>query len=394
MLELFKTSAIRVCQPEPLSGSAWQDVLSRNAYTEARQEITQWNGYQPTPLHALPHLSSTLEVGSILYKDEGPRFGLGSFKALGAAYAAGRLIQRELLNQGIEAPLDEIRQGKYADQVRGITLISATDGNHGRSLAWGASMFGAPCRIYIHQEVSMRREQAIAKLGAMVTRIDGDYDDSVELARRDAENNGWFVVSDTSWPGYTQPPLDVMSGYGVMIDELSTQLKQPPTHLFVQGGVGGLAAGVAAASRQQWGDNAPKLVVVEPSLAACLYASASASQMTSVKIDQETLMAGLSCGEPSDLAWQVLREEGFLFLTIEDELVAPAMRLLARPEGNDPPIVAGESAIAGLAALVAVSLRDQLRETVGLDAKSRVLLIGSEGATDPDIYHELVSSRD
>jgi len=355
-------------------------------------EITAWKGYAPTPLIALTALAESIGIERIDYKHEGPRFGLGSFKALGGSYAALRVLQRELeKRQGQNIPLKDIRAGKHSKACAEITLVSATDGNHGRSLAWGCKRFGAPCRIYIHAEVSESRAQAMQDLGAEVQRIAGDYDDSVALARKEAEENGWFVVSDTSWPGYTDPPRDVMAGYGVMTREICETLEKAPTHVFLQGGVGGLAAAVAAGLRQHWHDAAPLVVIVEPELAACLYESARTGVATTVAIAEETVMAGLSCGEPSALAWGILAEEASDFLTIPDSIVAPTVRLLARPLGQDQAIEAGESAVAGLAALIAVQQDQALSAKLGLGPKARVLLIGSEGVTDPDIFAKIMA---
>jgi diaminopropionate ammonia-lyase len=392
MFEDFKTAKIEYRPMVVAVGNAHETVISRDDFAASFAEITAWNGYAPTPLYALTDLAKSLNLGDILYKDEGPRFGLGSFKALGGSYAGLRILQRELTKRlGEAVTLADIRKGVYADEVAKITLASATDGNHGRSLAWGAGRFGAPCQIYIHRDVSEGRAQAMRDLGATVTRVDGDYDASVDDVRRDADANGWFIVSDTSWEGYTQPPTDVMAGYGVMVDEIVQELDTPPSHVFLQGGVGGLAAGVVAGLRQHWGDKAPRVVVVEPELAACLFESAKAGVATNVVIEEETLMAGLSCGEPSPLAWKILRENAQDFLTIPESLVAPAMRLAGRPMGDDPSIVAGESAVAGLAAVIAGASQDDLREKLGLNEMSRVLVIGSEGATDPEIYEQLMA---
>lgn len=378
----------------PKKGDAAHRVLTAEDFATARAEITAWDGYEPTPLVSMPDLASRIDVEAVLYKDEGPRFGLGSFKALGGAYAALRVLQREVSSQiSTEVSLADIRTGQHRDAVAKITLVSATDGNHGRSLAWGCRRFGAPCRIYIHAEVSEGRAQAMRDLGAEVIRIAGDYDESVNLAKAEADANGWFVVSDTSWPGYSQPPSDVMAGYGVMTTEINEALDKAPSHVFLQGGVGGLAAGVAASLRQYWGDASPRVVVVEPDLAACLFESARLGQPTGVAIAEETIMAGLSCGEPSPLAWEILAEEATDFLTIPESLVAPTMRLLARPLGNDPALEAGESAVAGLAALVSARSDTDLSEALGLSSQSRVLLIGSEGVTDPAIFQVIMEGR-
>lgn len=395
MTQTSTTSKIAYFSAVRAKGMAAETVLTRQAFGDARAEIEAWDGYAPTPLHHLSQLAAEIGIADILYKDEGPRFGLGSFKALGGAYAALRVLEREIgKKRGQAVSAAAIRWGDFKADCAGLTLVSATDGNHGRSLAWGCQRFGAPCRIYIHAEVSEDRAEAMRALGAEVIRIAGDYDDSVHLARTEAEENGWFVVSDTSWPGYRQPPLDVMAGYGVMTSEICAALATPPSHVFLQGGVGGLAAGVAAGLRQFWGADAPRVVIVEPELAACLFASAGAGQATSVSIAEETVMAGLSCGEPSPIAWEILAEEASDYLAIPDALVAPTMRRLARPLDGDPVIHAGESAVAGLAALIAACQDKDLSGKLGLDATSRVLLIGSEGVTDRQIFDRIMQGKD
>lgn len=395
-MDVFAKAEIQHTKGTSPTKAAASQVLSEQDFENAWTEITAWDGYAATPLVDLGALASTLTISKILYKHEGPRFGLGSFKALGAAYAALRVLQREVsrrIGQG-GASLSSIRSGEHAKICSEVTLVSATDGNHGRSLAWGCQRFGVPCRIYIHAEVSEGRAQAMRDLGAKVIRIDGDYDASVALARDEAEQNGWFVVSDTSWPGYSEPPRDVMAGYGVMTREICEALDQAPTHIFLQGGVGGLAASVAAGLRQYWQDDAPRVVIVEPELAACLYESAKAGTATTVAIAEETIMAGLSCGEPSQMAWEILDQEASDFITIPDSIVAPTVRLLARPQGSDPVVEAGESAVAGLAALIAARQSPELSETLGLNAQSRVLLIGSEGVTDLKIFAQIMAESD
>jgi diaminopropionate ammonia-lyase len=387
------TSSIRHLAGSPTFDQAAFSVLSTQDFADAAAEISQWAGYSPTPLYELRDLAADMGIADILYKHEGTRFGLGSFKALGGAYAAQKLLRRELSRRtGAELSLEDVRKAAYAREAGKITLVSATDGNHGRSLAWGCRRFGSRCHIYIHANVSSGRERAMLDLGAEVTRISGDYDESVVRCRQDAAANGWFVVSDTSWPGYTETPRDVMAGYGVMIREVYEQAGEPPTHVFVQGGVGGLAAATAASLRQLWGAASPRVIVVEPDLAGCLFESARQGRCVAVAIESETIMAGLSCGEPSPLAWEVIRSEVSDFLMIDDRIIPPTIRRLARPEGNDPAVEAGESGVAGLAALINAAGSDELRERLELDARSRVLLIGSEGVTDPEIFAGIMSS--
>ncbi|WP_120632265.1 diaminopropionate ammonia-lyase [Ruegeria sp. EL01] len=395
MTTLLPKAPIRHVAAKLTKGDAAHRVLTAESFATANREITAWDGYAPTPLVSLSAIAAEIGVGEILYKDEGPRFGLGSFKALGGSYAALRVLQREISKRlDKDVSLADIRHGTYAGECAAITLVSATDGNHGRSLAWGCKRFGVPCRIYVHAEVSEGRAAAMRDLGAEVVRIEGDYDESVLLAKTEAEDNGWFVVSDTSWPGYSLPPRDVMCGYGVMVQEVCDALDQAPTHVFLQGGVGGLAAGVIAALRQYWGEASPRPIIVEPELAACLFESAKTGAATKVTIAEESLMAGLSCGEPSGLAWEILSEEATDYLTIPEALVAPAVRLLAKPRGNDTAIEAGESAVAGLAALIAAMADTSLAEKLGLESTSRVLLIGSEGVTDQAIFNMIMEGHE
>ncbi|WP_120499664.1 diaminopropionate ammonia-lyase [Roseovarius sp. EL26] len=390
----FKTTDVSYFVTKPSYSSDGVNTLPREGFDRAEREITGWDGYAKTPLESLDRLAEQLGLGDIYYKDEGPRFGLGSFKALGGAYAVQCVLARAISAQvGKDVSLEDMRNKTYAEHAAQITVTSATDGNHGRSVAWGATRFGAQCRIYIHAEVSEHRAEVMRNLGADVVRVDGDYDASVAQARTEAEENGWLVVSDTSWPGYTQPPLDVMAGYGVMAREIVRDLPTPPTHVFLQGGVGGLAASVAAVFQQEWGADAPQVIIVEPELAPCLYASGQANAPTSVEIKEETLMAGLSCGEPSELAWSVLAAVSKGFITIPESVVAPAVRLLANNEASQAPINAGESAVAGLAGMIWAASHVQGRQDFMLDANSRVVLIGSEGVTDPNVFEQIMSGK-
>jgi diaminopropionate ammonia-lyase len=368
-------------------GERQRAVLSQEAMRAARDEIRTWPGYAPTPLVALDGLAKACDIARLDYKDEARRFGLNSFKALGGAYAVLRLLLQHL-PPGVTSA--DLLAGRYREEASRITVCCATDGNHGRSVAWGAQQFGARCVIYLHPTVSQGREDAITQFGAEARRVPGNYDDSVRQAAIDAEANGWFVVSDTSYPGYMTVPRDVMQGYTVMVDEAVQQLPQPPTHCFVQGGVGGLAAAVLAQLWEAYGPDRPRVIVVEPDRAACLYESARAGSPTAVHGDLDTLMAGLACGEASLLAWEVLDEGIDDFLTVTDEAAVEAMKLLAQGIDGDSPLVAGESAVAGLAGLLIARQQPALSQALGLGADSRVLLIGSEGATDEEVYRELV----
>jgi diaminopropionate ammonia-lyase len=362
-------------------------VLPEGGFRRARAEITAWPGYAPTPLLALGDIAKHARIAALHYKDEAPRFGLGSFKALGGAYAVLKLLVGELARRGVanNATAAELEAGAHAEAAKAITVTCATDGNHGRSVAWGAQRFGCRCVIFVHEHVSQGRRDAIARYGAEIRVVPGTYDDAVREAARTAEREAWFVVSDTSYQGYTEVPRDVMQGYRVMADEAADQLDAAPTHAFVPGGVGGAAAAVSVQLRARYG-GALKLIVAEPEQAACLLASAEAGEPVTIEGELDTLMAGLACGEPSLLAWQELERGAFAFMAVPDASAVDCMRLLAR---RTPPVVAGESAVAGLAALL-LAARDPLsRAMLGLDAESRVLLFGTEGATDPETYARL-----
>ena len=368
-------------------------VMSRDRFDAALAEISSWPGYQATPLHRLDGLAARLGLAALWYKDERGRFGLGSFKALGGAYAVANVLRGKVMAaRGLpNVTSQQLLSGAYAEVVRQATVTCATDGNHGRSVAWGAQLFGCACVIFVHEHVSQGRRDAIAKYGAEVREVRGNYDDAVRHAAATARENGWTVVSDTSYPGYRAIPLDVMHGYGVMAAEVAQQLGgAPPTHVFAQAGVGALAAAVCASFWLRWGAARPRFVVVEPTHADCVYRSLEAGRPVVVGGDLDTVMAGLACGEVSELAWEILRGGANAAVALGDGYALDAMKLLAGPAAGDPPIVAGETGGAGLGALLAAQDYPEIRATLALDAGSRVLLLGSEGDTDPAIYRQVV----
>lgn len=355
----------------------------------ARQSLAWlklWNaiGDAPTPMHDLRGLAAHLRVASIALKDESVRSPLGSFKALGAPIALARLILR--LHPELDIEPGALFAGRYADLIKDLTVISATDGNHGRALAAAAAAMGCRCVIVLHGQVSAEREQAIAAYDARILRIAGNYDDSVEEAARLAETNHWNVVSDTSYEGYEEIPRDVMQGYAAIADEI---VEQSFTHVFLQGGVGGLAAAISSYLWQFHGAERPRFVVVEPEQADCLYQSALVGRAADASGCVDTVMAGLACGKTSALAWRFLEPCIDHFLTITDAAAIDAMKTLAAGE-QDTPIVAGESGAAGLAGLSVLRQDAKLSQAVGLDSHSRILCINTEGATAPAVYRELV----
>jgi len=378
---------------EPYS-AANAAILDAAGFNAACAEIRSWPGYAATPLHRLAGLAAHLGLGALRYKDEGGRFGLKSFKALGGAYAVFRLLAAaiESENGGHAVTSSELIAGAYRDIAGGMTVTCATDGNHGRSVAWGARLFGCRCVIFVHEHVSAARRAAIARYGAEVIEVAGNYDDSVRHAAAAADKHGWTVVSDTTYDGYRRIPIDVMHGYGVMAREIIGQMAggPPPTHVLVQAGVGALAAAVCAAFWIEWRERRPQFVVVEPTQADCYFRSAQAGQPVAVTGDLDTVMAGLACGEVSPAAWEILRSGADAFAVVDDPFALEAMRVLARPAAGDPAIVAGETGACGLALLLAAQGLQGHRDTLALTAASRVLLIGSEGDTDPALYRRIV----
>lgn len=349
-------------------------VLPAGGFRRAKAEIAGWADYAPTPLRLLPLLAANAAVATVAVKDESGRFGLGSFKALGGAYAVGEVVMTELARRGIAASATtaDLLAGRYP--VADIMVTCASEGNHGLSVAWGARRLGAACRVFVREGIDAGRVAAIEALGASVHRSGATYDDSVSAANAAAEREGWLVVSDTSWPGYTEVPRLVMQGYRLMVDEALDRWTGPaPTHVFIQAGVGGVAAAVSAHVRARLGTE-PRLVVVEPAAAACLLASAGRATLTPVAGPMETTMTCLACGAPSLLAWQELERAAFAYVAIDDAAAADAVRRLGA-EG----VASAPSGAAGAAGFLAVAADPAGRAALGLCSDSRVLLFNTEG---------------
>jgi diaminopropionate ammonia-lyase len=371
----------------PRYGTPGMTVLTAAGFRRAKAEIAAWPGYAPTLLRELSTLTGAAGIGVLRLKDEAKRFDLGSFKALGGAYAVGNLLINELARTGVApaAQSADLASGMWGAATERVTVACATDGNHGRAVAWAGQRFHARCVIFLHATVSQGRADAIAQYGAELRRVPGNYDEAVRQCAREAETNGWHVVSDTSWPGYTEVPRDIMQGYRLMADEAADQWTGvPPTHVFIQGGVGGAAAAVAVQCRARFSP-VPKLIVVEPDRACCLLASAEHGAPVTIGGELDTIMAGLACGEPSLIAWQELDRSAAAFMAIPDEAAASAMRLLAACG-----IVSGESGVAGLAGCLLAAADPAARATLGLGPESRVLVFSTEGATDPEMYARIV----
>lgn len=370
------------------------ELLGSEAVLEAERFLTHREGHAGTPLHALPGLARSLGVGSIHIKDEAHRLGLGSFKALGGSYAVIRLALEEASRRlGRPVDVSELQSPEVREISAELTVVCATDGNHGRSVAQGADLIGARAAIFVHRGVSPKRVDEITRFGADMFHVEGNYDESVAEASRVAEKNGWTVVSDTSWPGYERIPGLVMQGYVPLLREALRAMPEPPTHVFIQAGVGGIAAAIAGHLAVVFGTQRPRFVVVEPARAACVLETAKMDRIVKVGDDQPTVMAMLECYEPSLVAWRILSRVADGFMVVEEEDAVSAMKQLARPLESDPAIVAGESGGVGLAGLIRALGDDNARKSLKLEVSSHVFLVNTEGATDPDLYEELTGQR-
>ena len=365
----------------------------------ARRFHREIPGYRPTPLCSLPNLSNMLGVESIWVKDEAQRLELNSFKVMGGSFAIFRLIQKKLGIPDSEMSYEFLLSKECKKRLGEMVFASATDGNHGRGLAWAANKLGYKCMIYVHSGTSRPRIEAIEHFGATVKVIKGNYDNAVRQCNEDAKKNGWQVVSDTSWDGYTEIPTWIMQGYNTILLETQEQFASQgitkPTHIFVQAGVGALACSVIGFYSALFKDESPKFIVVEPDKAACLYESAlkNDGKPHDVLGDLDTIMAGLACGEPSPIAWEVLKRTADAFVKCPDYVAARGMRVLATPLHDDPLVISGESGAVTLGALYSIMTEkggEEFRKDLGIDNHSKILFINTERNTDPIKFRQII----
>jgi len=339
-------------------------------------------GYRRTPLYDVPGLARSLGVARVLVKDESERLGLPAFKMLGASWATARAIQREWMPDSDDLTIDGLRRTLVGGSGRG--LAAATDGNHGRGVARMAGLLGLECTIFVPAGTATARIRAIESEGAIVIVVDGTYDDAIERSAREARPDV-LVISDTSWPGYTATPTDVIVGYSTMFREIDELLAErgeaQPDVVLLQSGVGSFAASGLRHYADPSREHRPTTVIVEPTRADCLLRSARAGELTEAPGPHESTMAGLNCGLPSLLAWPVVQSATDAFLSIDDDWAHRAMRLFAQVG-----IVAGESGAASLGGLLALHDQTDARRAVGLTPDATVLMINTEGATDPENY--------
>lgn len=381
-----------------VNSPAVQNLFPAGISRRAREFHRQIPGYNMTPLKNLYRLADMIGLGGIWVKDESMRLSLGSFKVLGGSFAIYRYILSRLGVQG-DMTYEELTSPATRAKLGDLVFAAATDGNHGRGVAWAARQLGFKSIIYVHKFTSEARIAAIERNGAEVVVVDGTYDDAVRQVYEDAQKNGWQVISDTSWEGYQDIPRWVMQGYSTMFTETQEQFAAQglvkPTHVFVQAGVGALAASAIGYYSHLFGAERPRTVVVEPDRAACLFLSAEKGdgKPHSFSGDLDTIMAGLACGDPSPIAWDILNDCADVFMKCPDYVAAKGMRVYGVPLNGDSYIISGESGAVTLGALMFLMELPQyqpVRDLLKLGPDSQVLLINSERNTDPDDFRRVV----
>jgi diaminopropionate ammonia-lyase len=369
--------------------------VARKAF-DFHKKIT---GYRISPLKGLTNLSKFLDLGGIWVKDESERLNLNSFKILGGSYAIYKQIKEVLGVNNRELTFTELTSEENREKLKDLVFATATDGNHGRGVAWTASKLGIKSVIYVHNNTAKARIKTIQSYGATVKIINGTYDEAVEQVTVDAKKNNWQIIADTAWEGYEKIPSWIMQGYSTMYLEIQEQLAAigiiKPTHIFVQAGVGSLAASVVNYYKNLFNEDAPTTIIVEPDNANCIYQSAirNDEKPYNVEIVEKTIMAGLECGSPSPIAWDILRTQADFFMSCPDYVAAKGMRVFATPLQGDPLIISGESGAVTLGALMFTMKHkslEKLKNELKLDADSQVLLINTEGNTDPVNFRQVV----
>ena len=375
------------------------DFLGAKEVEKAKNFHMSFPQYERTPLVDLNGMARDLGLSGLYVKDESYRFGLNAFKVLGGSYAMGRYLAERLNMDISDLGYEELTSNGTREKLGEITFVTATDGNHGRGVAWTASKLGQKSVVYMPKGSSAARLENIRGEGANASITDMNYDDAVRLASENAKEHGWVVVQDTAWEGYEEIPTWIMQGYGTMALEAREQLEEAgagkPTHIFLQAGVGSMAAAVQGYFKSVYGKDCPATVVVEADQADCLYKSAVAGdgKPRAVTGDMPTIMAGLACGEANTIGWEVLKSCSSMFVSCPDWVSAYGMRLLGNPVKGDNRVISGESGAVTAGLVAAIMTMDELRglrEELALDEDSKVLLFSTEGDTDPEKYRDIV----
>ena len=387
--------------PEPKTPGKRGDLrfLSLSEAEKARRFHRTFSQYHPTPFLHLSNLAQHLGIGHLFVKDESQRFGLNAFKVLGASYAIGHFVAQKLGCDISEITAKSLRSTSLREGLGDVTFATATDGNHGRALAWAAQQLGAKSVVYMPKGSDPVRLEAIRSHGAMASITDLNYDDTVRMTFEQAKEHGWVVIQDTAWPGYEDIPRWIMQGYSTIALEFLEQLQEQgfyrPTHVFLQAGVGSFAGAVLGFLASYLGGDLPTAVIVEPHNAACIYHSARVGdgRAHAVRGDLDTIMAGLACGEPNTIGWEILRDYARAYVSCPDWVAANGMRVLAAPLRGDSPIISGESGAVTCGVLEQLMVKpdyEQLRQELGLNPDSVVVLISTEGDTSPKTYRDIV----
>jgi len=346
------------------------NVISKNNIDEAYNIISKWNNYSPTPLISLNKLSKKLGLNKIFYKDESKRFHLKSFKALGGAYA-----------------VEKVTKGN-----KEIVVSTATAGNHGRSVAWGAKKLELKCKIFISDYVSESRAEVMRNFGAEVIRVKGNYEDSLNECIKQSKKNNWQIVQDVAWEDYKLVPKLTMAGYSVMMKEISEQINnQQISHIILQAGVGGMAAAMIAGIARYL-NHIPKIIIVEPESAACVLESIKTGKIEKIIIQKESLMGGMSCGEVSLVPWEILKNSVNYCVTVSDDYISKTVKFLANSEFSDEKIIGGECSTPGIISLVGLCNDVKIKKEINLNEDSKVLLFGCEGDADEELYKKLLKN--
>ena len=362
---------------------------------KARRFHSTFSAYEKTPLLSLEKLAEKMGVKSVYLKDESFRFGLNAFKVLGAGYAIANEIGRRIGKEITELSAESILSKETKEKIGDITFVTATDGNHGRGVAWTANQLGQKSVVYMPKGSAMERLENIRKEGAEADIMDMNYDEAVRLAQKMAEEKEWIVVQDTAWEGYEDIPRWIMQGYTTMGHEIMEQIPEKPTHIFMQAGVGSMAGAMTGFFSNLYAEEKPIIAIVEPAKADCLYQTAKADngKLHIVTGDMDTIMAGLACGEPCTIGWDVLKGYADAFIRCPEYMAADGMRVLAAPAKGDAAVVAGESGAAAFGAMTNILLDESLAEykkMLKLDENSRILCISTEGDTDKENYRNIV----
>lgn len=386
----------KVVQYERKAGPKFNlNFLNLESAKKVRSFHASFPVYRETPLVELKNTAKALGLGSIYVKDESYRFGLNAFKVLGGSYAMGNYLAKRLGKSITEMPYDKLISDEVRKELGNMTFVTATDGNHGRGVAWTAKQLQQKSVVYMPKGSAEERLMNIRAEGADASITDLNYDEAVRLANTQAEQKGWVMVQDTAWEGYEDIPGWIMQGYGTMGYEAYMQLPEKPTHIFLQAGVGSMAGAVAGFFAAAYGEDRPIITIVEPNKADCIFRTAEAADGTLhfVTGDMNTIMAGLACGEPCSIGWNVLRDYADNFISCPDYAAAQGMRLLGNPEAGDTKVISGESGASAFGCVAEV-MRDpslvELRRKLRLDESSRVLFFSTEGDTDKENYKSIV----